>query len=230
MGEGSVRPSAAMRLLLIDSGRSLAAALEAPLAAEFADVPVVVEVTGGRVAVDLLRSSPFDVVAADLGTLADLCERPEERIGKLARASADALVLVLSEECSISFSLSAMRAGAHDCAARHLDGAALVTRIGELARRHGKSRALTRTNPEPELSAVPPPVSVPSIPVMRDLVLPMWRQEQKIIENAIMNFAGNVALAAAALELSPSTIYRKRQAWAELDSRRMELASVRARY
>ena len=56
--------------------------------------------------------------------------------------------------------------------------------------------------------------------MMRDLVLPMWRQEQRIIENAIQSFAGNIALAAAALELSPSTIYRKRQAWAEMDGKR----------
>ena len=64
---------------------------------------------------------------------------------------------------------------------------------------------------------------------MRDLVLPMWRQEQRIIENAIQSFAGNIALAAAALELSPSTIYRKRQAWAELASRQAALARVSAR-
>jgi two-component system repressor protein LuxO len=49
--------------------------------------------------------------------------------------------------------------------------------------------------------------------------MPMWRQEQRIIEDAIRQFAGNIALAAAALELSPSTIYRKRQAWAEMDRR-----------
>ena len=60
----------------------------------------------------------------------------------------------------------------------------------------------------------------PSIPNMRDLVMPMWRQEQRIIEDAIAQFAGNVAMAAAALELSPSTIYRKRQAWAEMDAKR----------
>jgi hypothetical protein len=36
---------------------------------------------------------------------------------------------------------------------------------------------------------------------------------------AIQQFAGNVAMAAAALELSPSTIYRKRQAWAEMDTK-----------
>jgi two-component system repressor protein LuxO len=37
---------------------------------------------------------------------------------------------------------------------------------------------------------------------------------------AIQQFAGNVAMAAAALELSPSTIYRKRQARAEMDAKR----------
>jgi two-component system repressor protein LuxO len=51
-------------------------------------------------------------------------------------------------------------------------------------------------------------------------VLPMWQQEQRIIEEAIQSFAGNIALAAAALELSPSTIYRKRQAWAEMATER----------
>ena len=47
-------------------------------------------------------------------------------------------------------------------------------------------------------------------------ILPLWQQEQRIIEDAIESFSGNIALAAAALELSPSTIYRKRQAWADM--------------
>jgi len=51
------------------------------------------------------------------------------------------------------------------------------------------------------------------------MILPMWRQEQRIIEDAITRCNGNIALAAQALELSPSTIYRKRQAWAELEAR-----------
>jgi len=51
-------------------------------------------------------------------------------------------------------------------------------------------------------------------------ILPMWQQEQRIIEDAIASFSGNIALAAAALELSPSTIYRKRQAWAEMEARK----------
>lgn len=44
-------------------------------------------------------------------------------------------------------------------------------------------------------------------------ILPMWRQEQDIIEAALSRYNGNIAQAAAALEISPSTIYRKKQAW-----------------
>jgi two-component system repressor protein LuxO len=50
----------------------------------------------------------------------------------------------------------------------------------------------------------------------RPAILPMWQQEQRIIEDAIASFGGNVSLAAAALEISPSTIYRKRQSWADM--------------
>jgi DNA-binding NtrC family response regulator len=226
MMEASViQATAPARLLLIEGESQLAPALAAPLATAFAAAPIVVELTGGRQALELLRASPYDVVAADLDALADLAERIEDRIGRLARAAAGALILVLSDDASISVALSAMRAGAHDCVGKSCDAETLVQRIGDLARRHGKGRLLSRSAANESASSEP----APSIPVMRDLVLPMWRQEQRIIETAIQSFAGNIALAAAALELSPSTIYRKRQAWAELDHRRSELASVSAR-
>ncbi len=59
-----------------------------------------------------------------------------------------------------------------------------------------------------------------SLPVSGDerKVLPMWMQEQRIIENALSAFGGNIAKAAAALEINPSTIYRKRQSWAQQSS------------
>jgi len=44
---------------------------------------------------------------------------------------------------------------------------------------------------------------------------PYWRQEQRIIEAALAAFGGNTQKAASALEISPSTIYRKRQAWTQ---------------
>ena len=50
-----------------------------------------------------------------------------------------------------------------------------------------------------------------------DAIEPFWITERRIIERALGVFGGNTARAAAALELSPSTIYRKRERWAELD-------------
>jgi two-component system repressor protein LuxO len=44
-------------------------------------------------------------------------------------------------------------------------------------------------------------------------IAPLWRQEQRIIEEALKAFDGNAQKAAAALEVAPSTIYRKLQSW-----------------
>jgi two-component system repressor protein LuxO len=45
-------------------------------------------------------------------------------------------------------------------------------------------------------------------------IAPYRMQEQKIIEKALAAFGGNAQKAAAALEIAPSTIYRKLQGWA----------------
>jgi two-component system repressor protein LuxO len=42
---------------------------------------------------------------------------------------------------------------------------------------------------------------------------PLWLVEREAIERAIEHCGGNIPRAAALLEVSPSTIYRKRQAW-----------------
>ena len=69
-----------------------------------------------------------------------------------------------------------------------------------------------------ESRGVTPSVDTQPRSERRPPILPMWQQEQRIIEDAIARFSGNVSLAAAALEISPSTIYRKRQGWSELAS------------
>jgi DNA-binding NtrC family response regulator len=50
-------------------------------------------------------------------------------------------------------------------------------------------------------------------PAIRRDILPLWQVERDAIEEAIAQHDGNVPRAAAALGISPSTIYRKRQAW-----------------
>ncbi|TDQ63996.1 two-component system repressor protein LuxO [Maritalea mobilis] len=47
---------------------------------------------------------------------------------------------------------------------------------------------------------------------------PLWKQEQRIIEEALALFDGNISQAAAALEISPSTIYRKKMSWEKMEA------------
>lgn len=47
----------------------------------------------------------------------------------------------------------------------------------------------------------------------RTVIEPLWVQERRIIEAALDACEGNVGQAAAALGISPSTIYRKKQGW-----------------
>ncbi|WCE28752.1 quorum-sensing sigma-54 dependent transcriptional regulator LuxO [Vibrio sp. SCSIO 43137] len=81
---------------------------------------------------------------------------------------------------------------------------------------------------EINLSMLPPPINQPSteIALAKDNdvteqpivyseqdITPLWKVERRTIEQAIDACNGNVPKAANALEVSPSTIYRKIQAW-----------------
>ena len=57
-------------------------------------------------------------------------------------------------------------------------------------------------------------IATPSEPVHAPgAVLPLWLIEKRAIEQTIAICGGNVLKAAELLRISPSTIYRKRQAW-----------------
>ncbi len=49
-------------------------------------------------------------------------------------------------------------------------------------------------------------------------IIPLWKVEQKVINEAIVICDGNIPQAAARLEVSPSTIYRKKQSWEDSGS------------
>ena len=46
-----------------------------------------------------------------------------------------------------------------------------------------------------------------------DDIQPLWQVEKHAIEAAILHCQGNIPKAAALLEVSPSTIYRKKLSW-----------------
>jgi two-component system, repressor protein LuxO len=62
-------------------------------------------------------------------------------------------------------------------------------------------------------ASVPPQGTSDAKPSIR----PLWIVEREIIEAAIADCDGNIPRAAAFLEISPSTIYRKKQAWDVID-------------
>lgn len=214
--------SATTRVLLVQNRRGEADAIAAGLAACFAREPELEIATSGRDASDRLRAGTRDLVLADVAALADLSEQAEEAVARLARLSGEALTIALSDDGSVSSALAAMRAGAHDCLAKPIEAAVLASRLAALAMRHGKTLALKERVEGVTAAAASATPSVPAPP--RPAVLPMWQQEQRIIEEAIASFGGNISLAAAALQLSPSTIYRKRQAWAEAAQERQGAA------
>ena len=56
--------------------------------------------------------------------------------------------------------------------------------------------------------------TLPASPKDSAPLKPLWLVEKEAIEHAVALCSGNIPRAAALLALSPSTIYRKRQAWA----------------
>lgn len=131
--------SAAVRILLAAQGH---ASLAPDLASAVSPSPSVILAQDGRMAARHLRAQAFDVILADLSTIADLSAEPEDAVGRLARLARGALLIVLSDGASVSASLAAMRAGAHEHIAHPVGGTALASRIAELAERHGKQLAL----------------------------------------------------------------------------------------
>jgi len=219
-------PDRIARLLLVDRQPARARALASGFGHAFAVRLTASEAASGRRAAEMLRQGAFDIVLMDLASLDDFAMSPEGAVSRLVKLADGALTIVLSEAATISAAVAVMRAGAHDFVARPIEARALAERVAGLAQRHGKARLLGVSHAKPRSDAIIGLVATGELPrlpaaqALRPSILPMWQQEQRIIEEAIACFSGNISLAAAALELSPSTIYRKRQAWADMESRK----------
>ncbi|CAK1693793.1 Regulatory protein LuxO [Vibrio crassostreae] len=76
------------------------------------------------------------------------------------------------------------------------------------------------TPEELEQTSAPQAQSEPMTPAFtttEGAIRPMWQIEREAIQHAINHCDGNVLNAAVLLELSPSTVYRKKQAWESED-------------
>lgn len=81
------------------------------------------------------------------------------------------------------------------------------------ARVRGDTQVIARTDTHALLPAFLPARREQETRTQPDEIVPFRVEERRIIESAIRRFDGNIGKAAEALELSPSTIYRKIQTW-----------------
>lgn len=131
-------------------------------------------------------------------------------------------VLLLAQSFLTRFAIEERRdfTGFSDEAAARLGGHAWPGNVREL---QNAVRRMVVLNHGTEITAamLPATLKAGTVALSPDAasppaaITPFWEQERSIIENAVGAFSGNIARAAAALEISPSTIYRKRQAWLE---------------
>ena len=131
------------RLLLVDRNPAAGRIMGEALADCLLNASAIETAPGGRSAADLLRANAYDIVLIDLSSLDDLAAETEDAVSRLVRLADGALTIALSEGASVTAAVAAMRAGAHDFIARPISGPAFAARIGELAQRHNKARALT---------------------------------------------------------------------------------------
>lgn len=166
----------------------------------------------------------------------------DEHLARLAAQHPQAILIVFGMEGSVSRMLSVLAAGAHDFIAPPFDTEKLAAKIDALLIRSPRQQrapdqTIRQADEHAEKSravlmdvtlATAEKADAPEIVVLKsrrsssrpsikdtDPVEPLWAQERRIIEHALNAFDGNISQAAAALEISPSTIYRKKQSWAD---------------
>jgi len=176
------------RLLLVEDSDVQAAVYAAYLPEDRFDV---VRVASGEQALSELTARDYALMLLDL-QLPGI--QGLEVLRPMKAAHLTVPVVVMTESGSVDMAVDAMHLGAVDFLAKPVDAGRL--RLAVL----GAALA----------NAVPP-----SAGVATDLaaIRPLAVVEREAIEVAIAACGGNIPRAAAALGVSPSTLYRKKQAW-----------------
>lgn len=78
-----------------------------------------------------------------------------------------------------------------------------------------RQQAGTPATPTPAPVALSGQGEAPTVTVADSTIRPLWLEEKNVIERAITLCDGNIPRAASLLEVSASTIYRKKQQWEE---------------
>ena len=176
------------RLLLVEDSDAQAAVYAAYLPE---DRFHVVRVATGEEALAELTARDYSLVLLDL-QLPGI--QGLEVLRRMKAAHLTVPVVVMTESGSVDMAVEAMHLGAVDFLAKPVDAGRLRLAV---------------------LGASPPNVMPPSVGTTVELAVirPLAVVEREAIESALTACGGNVPRAAAALGVSPSTLYRKKQAW-----------------
>ena len=137
-GMGSLRQA---RILIIDREPALARDVFEHSQRLWANGAQCNHAASGQNGIKALRRSAYDMILADLASLDDIDPEAEAALGRIAKLSAGALTIALSQGGSVSTAVAAMRAGAHDYFPRPISVEALFARMEELGQRHGRPGA-----------------------------------------------------------------------------------------
>jgi len=181
-------PANLRRLLLVEDSDTQAAVYAAYLPGDRFEV---VRVATGEEALRELTARDYSLVMLDL-QLPGI--QGLEVLRRMKAAHLAVPVVVMTESGSVDTAVEAMHLGAVDFLAKPVDAGRL--RLAVLA------AALA--------ASAPPSVGVTTDPAA---IRPLAVVEREAIESALIACGGNIPRAAAALGVSPSTLYRKKQAW-----------------
>ena len=181
-------PANVRRLLLVEDSDTQAAVYAAYLPEDRFEV---VRVATGEEALRELTARDYSLVMLDL-QLPGI--QGLEVLRRMKAAHLAVPVVVMTESGSVDTAVEAMHLGAVDFLAKPVDAGRL--RLAVLA------AALA--------ASAPPSVGVTTDPAA---IRPLAVVEREAIESALIACGGNIPRAAAALGVSPSTLYRKKQAW-----------------
>jgi len=133
----------------------------------------------------------------------DMADRQSVEFVECLKTCFQSPIIVLSDRPSMAMAVNVMRAGGCDFFPKPVSNSALLERL----------KTLLIETPSTNLQAI----SASSTPSAH-AITPFAEQERQIIEDTLGAFQGNITHAAAALQISPSTIYRKKQGWDLLQS------------
>lgn len=182
-----------------------------------------------RVYLEYLRRGPYTVRHCVTGrdSITEIDRRPPEAIlldlrlpdmdgldvlRHVKSNGLDCAVVVITADGSLNRAVEAMRDGALDFLVKPFNADRLLITLRNVLER----KRLTSIVKNLSGAVVPDPTAGTGVPVDKATNLgirPLHQIERETIERAIDICGGNVVRAAAMLEVSPSTIYRKRAAW-----------------